>query len=317
MPTASRAKPTALSWRVVLALGSVYVIWGSTYLAIKFAVAPRHGAALPPMLMAAIRFGVSGAVLFAWSVRRPAADRLPDPIGWPQLRATLIVAMALLIGGNGLVVIAESRGLDSGVAAVVVASVPLWVALIGAVRRDTRLPRVVVAGLALGFGGVAALFWPTGGARIDTVAALMIVVGALCWASGSYYSRRAPLPRRPLLMTALEMLWGAFAFMILAILRGELNGFSPGAVSASAWWALVYLSLIGGMVAYTAYVWLLLNAPLSVATTYAYVNPIVAVFLGWLLGNERLTPRDLIATAVVVLSVALILSSHRSTPTEA
>jgi drug/metabolite transporter (DMT)-like permease len=105
--------------------------------------------------------------------------------------------------------------------------------------------------------------------------------------------------------------------MILAMLRGELNSFSPGAVSASAWWALVYLSLIGGMVAYTAYVWLLRNAPLSVATTYAYVNPIVAVFLGWLLGNERLTPRDLIATAVVVLSVALILSSHRSTPTEA
>jgi drug/metabolite transporter (DMT)-like permease len=311
MLTAERTRPTVLTWQVVLALGSVYLIWGSTYLAIKFAVAPEHGSAIPPMLMAAMRFGVSGAVLLAWSVRRPAADGVPDPIRWPQLRATLIVGLALLIGGNGMVVLAESRGLDSGITAVVVASVPLWVALIGAVRRDSRLPTGARFGLALGFGGVAALFWPTKGAHIDTVAALIVVVGALSWASGSYYSKTAPLPRRPLVMTALEMLWGSLFFVLIGVARGEAADFSPGAVSGSAWWALVYLTVIGGMVGYTSYVWLLRNAPISLATTYAYVNPVVAVLLGWLLAGERLGLREILATAVVVASVALILSTHR------
>ncbi|MEO6715568.1 MAG: EamA family transporter [Mycobacteriales bacterium] len=317
MLTAERTRPTTLSWRVAVALASVYVIWGSTYLAIKFTVAPEHGAPIPPMLMAAMRFGLSGALLLAWAVRRPAADGLPDPIGWPQLRSTLIVALALLIGGNGLVVLAETRGLDSGITAVIVASVPLWAALIGAVRRDKPLPPIGLFGVALGFAGVAALFWPTADAEINTVAALMVVVGALCWASGSYYSRGAPLPRRPLVMTAIEMLWGALAFVLLAAARGEFADFAPRSVSAHAWWALVYLTVIGGMVAFTAYVWLLRNAPMSLATTYAYVNPVVAVFLGWLFANEKLTLRDLIATAVIVTSVALILSTHRPAPTRA
>lgn len=309
-----RARAAVLTWKVVISLASVYLIWGSTYLAIKFAVAPERGAPLPSMLMPAVRFGVSGVLLFAWSVRRSAGDGRPDPLGWPQWRATLIAAMLLLVGGNGLVTIAESRGLDSGITAVIVAMTPLWVALIGAVRRDKPLPRIGVVGLALGFAGVAALLWPSGDAHIDTPAAFAVVLAALSWAAGSYYSRGAPMPRRPLVMTGMEMLWGSLAFMVLSVLRGELAGFSPSAVSESAWWALVYLTVIGGMVAYTAYVWLLRNAPLSLATTYAYVNPIVAVFLGWLLANEKLTPRDLVATVIVVVSVALILSTHRPAP---
>lgn len=299
-----------------MALGSVYLIWGSTYLAIKFAVAPEHGAPLPTMLMPALRFGVSGALLLAWSIRRPASDGRPDPLGWPQWRATFIVAISLLVGGNGLVTVAESRGLDSGVTAVLIAMTPLWVALIAAVRRDKPLPRLGAAGLALGFFGVAVLVWPTGRAHIDTAAALTVVAASLSWAAGSYYSRHAPLPRRPLVMTGMEMLWGALVFVVLSFGRGELSGFSPSAVSASAWWALVYLTVIGGMVAYTAYVWLLRNAPLSLATTYAYVNPVVAVFLGGLLASERLSGRDLLATIVVVTSVALILSTHRSIPVD-
>jgi drug/metabolite transporter (DMT)-like permease len=175
---------------------------------------------------------------------------------------------------------------------------------------------VVIGAIVLGLFGVAALVWPTGHTHIRTGPALTVVLATLSWAGGSYYSRSAPMPRRPLVMTGMEMVVASVGFLFLSAVRGEISGFAPSAVSAGAWWALGYLTVIGGMVAYTAYVWLLRNATLSLATTYAYVNPIVAVFLGWLLGNERLTPRDLVATAVVVVSVALILSSHRSSPTE-
>lgn len=314
MPTAPRATSTALTWRVAVALGAVYLIWGSTYLAIKFAVAPDHGTALPPMLMPAMRFGLSGVLLLGWAVRRPAADGRPDPLGWRQWRATAIVAFALLVGGNGLVTIAEAHKLDSGITAVILAVTPLWVALIGRARHDTGLPVVGTVGVVLGLFGVAVLVWPTSHPHINTGAALTVVLASLSWAGGSYYAKSAPMPRRPLVMTGMEMVVASGAFLIISAVRGELSGFSPGAVSASAWWALVYLSLIGGMVAYTAYVWLLRNAPLSLATTYAYINPIVAVFLGWLLAHERLTPRDLLAAAVVVTSVALILSTHRPAP---
>jgi drug/metabolite transporter (DMT)-like permease len=295
-----------------VALASVYVIWGSTYLAIKFAVAPETGRPLPSMLMPAIRFGVSGVLLFTWAVRRPAADGAPDPIGWRQWRATAIVAVALLVGGNGLVTLAESRGLDSGITAVIVAMTPLWAAVIGAVRRDARPARPVVVGLVMGFVGVAVLVWPSGTSHIDTGAALIVVAASLSWASGSYYSQRAPMPRRPLVTTGMEMLVGSAVFAVLSAVTGELSGFAPSEVSAGAWWALAYLTVVGGMIAYTAYVWLLGNAPLSLATTYAYVNPIVAVFLGWLIGSEHLHARDIGAATVVILSVALIMSTHRA-----
>ncbi len=297
---------------MLVALAAVYVIWGSTYLAIKFAVAPDTGRPLPSMLMPALRFGMSGVLLFAWAVRRPAADGKPDPLGWPQWRAATIVAVALLVGGNGLVTVAESRGLDSGITAVIIAMTPLWAALIGVVRRDAPPTMPVVLGLTVGFVGVAVLVWPTGTSHIDSGGALMLVVAALSWAAGSYYAQHATLPRRPLVTTGMEMLIAAGVFAVISVVSGELTDFAPSEVSAGAWWALAYLTVIGGMVAYTAYVWLLGNAPLSLATTYAYVNPIVAVFLGWLLASERLAPRDIGAAGVVIASVALIMSTHRT-----
>jgi drug/metabolite transporter (DMT)-like permease len=312
MPQPRPATPARSPLLVWAALGSVYVIWGSTYLAIKLAVLPDHGAGLPAMLMPALRFTVAGALLYAWSARRPAPDGAPDPIGWQQWRATAIVGVALLVGGNGLVTVAEKQGLDSGVTAVIVGATPLWVALIGAVRRDDRLPTIAVVGLVVGFAGVAMLVLPTGSGHIDTGSALLVVVASISWASGSYYARRAPMPRRPLVMTSMEMLCASVVFWALSLASGELSGFSPSAVDAGAWWALAYLITIGAMVAFTAYVWLLRNAPLSLATTYAYVNPVVAVFLGWLLINERITARDGLAIAVVVTAVALIVSTHRS-----
>lgn len=308
-PRTTHAPSPLLIWA---ALGSVYVIWGSTYLAIKLAVLPDHGGALPPILMPALRFTAAGALLYAWSVRRPAPDGVPDPVGWPQWRATAIVGIALLVGGNGLVTVAEKQGLDSGLTAVIVGATPLWVALIGAVRRDDRLPRIAVVGLVVGFSGVALLVWPTGSGHIDSGSALMVVVASISWAGGSYYARRAPMPRRPLVMTSMEMLCASVVFWALSLASGELSGFHPSEVDAGAWWALAYLITIGAMVAFTAYVWLLRNAPLSLATTYAYVNPVVAVFLGWLLVDERITARDGLAIAVVIAAVALIVSTHRA-----
>lgn len=317
MPSAVKTHPARLGWQIVVALVSVYVIWGSTYLAIKYAVAPAAGTPLPPMLMPALRFGASGLLLLAWAVRRPAADGRPDPIGWRQWRACAIVGVALLVGGNGLVTIAEFKDLDSGVTSVILAVTPLWVALIGFARRDTRLPTVAVVGIALGLLGVAVLVWPSADAHIPTGPALTVVLASLSWAAGSYYSKSAPMPRRPLVMTGMQMVCGSVAFFVISGVRGEISSFAPSAVSATAWWALAYLTVIGGMVAYTAYVWLLRNAPLSLATTYAYVNPIVAVLLGWVFLGERLSARDVAAAAIVLASVALILSTHRPAPAAA
>src|SRR3990170_3989307 len=184
MPQPLRSTRPPSPWLIWAALGSVYVIWGSTYLAIKMAVLPERGGALPPMLMPALRFTVAGALLYAWSSRRPGPDGAPDPIGWPQWRATAIVGIALLVGGNGLMTVAEQQGLDSGITAVIVGATPLWVALIGAVRRDARLPRIAVVGLGVGFAGVALLVWPTGSGHIDSDSALLVVVASISWASG-------------------------------------------------------------------------------------------------------------------------------------
>ena len=298
----------------MVALISVYVIWGSTYLAIKYAVVPTSGTPLPPLLMPALRFGASGLLLLAWAVRRPASDGLPDPLGWRQWRACAIVGVALLVGGNGLVTIAEFNDLDSGVTSVILAIIPLWVALIGFVRGASRLPRIAVAGIALGLVGVMVLVWPSADAHIPTGPALTVLLASLSWAAGSYYSKTAPMPRRPLVMTGMQMVCGSLAFFVISGVRGEFAAFSPGAVSAVSWWALAYLTVFGGMVAYTAYVWLVRNATLSLATTYAYVNPIVAVLLGWVFLGERLNARDLAAAAIVLASVALILSTHRPAP---
>ncbi|MCA1824790.1 MAG: EamA family transporter [Mycobacteriales bacterium] len=306
--------PETARHRVMLgiALVSVYLIWGSTYLAIFKAVRPDHGAAIPPLLMGAMRFAIAGGLLFGLFVRRPAPDGRPDPLGWPQWRATAVVGLALLLGGNGAVMLAEQR-IPSGVTAVLVAAVPLWAALIGALRRTDRLSRAGVVGLVVGFAGVVILVNPSAGHdRVDTVGALLVIGGALSWAIGSYYSRGAPMPRRPLVMTGMEMLWAAAAMGVVSLVTGDAGRFHPTEVGAGAWLALAYLIVFGAMVAFTAYVWLLRNAPLSLATTYAYVNPVVAVFLGALLNGEPLTARVGVATTVIVIGVALIVTRPRA-----
>lgn len=293
--------PAAAGAAVWLALGLVYVVWGSTYIAIKVSIRT-----IPPLLMASVRFLVAGAILFAWSARR--GDR-GDRLGLPQWRAAAIVGCALLAGGNGAVVWGEQR-LPSGIAALIIATVPLWMAAIDRVVSGERLPRMAVAGLALGFAGLALLVANSGRGGIDPTAAVVVALGAGCWGAGSVYAKRAPLPRRPLVGAAMEMLAGGALLAVMGAATGELGHLHPSKVSGESLLGLAYLVVFGSLVAFSAYVWLLTKARLSLVGTYAYVNPVVAVLLGWLILSEPVTARTLVASGVIVAAVALIVSAR-------
>ncbi len=302
--------------RIWTALLTIYVVWGSTYLAIRYAIGAdtgQHG--LPPLLMGGVRFLVAGTVMYAWAIRRPAADGKPDPVGRAQWRSCAIVGLALLLGGNGLVVLAE-RSVDSGIAAVVVALVPIWTASLGLLLGGERLHRLAVVGLGIGFTGAVVLANPAGADRIATGGVLLLLCATLSWSAGSYYGKSAPVPRRPLVMTAMEMLCGGAGLLLAGIARGELADVDIGAVGWTAWVALGYLVVFGSMAAFTAYVWLLRNARLSLVTTYAYVNPAVAVLLGGLFLDERLTTRTLVASALILVGVSLVVSSRAAASVE-
>jgi drug/metabolite transporter (DMT)-like permease len=261
--------------KVLLAFLAVYVIWGSTYLAIRFAIET-----IPPFLMAGVRFVVAGSVLFIWARMRGAAQ---PTIG--QWRSTAIVGLLLLVGGNGGVVWAEQL-VPSGLTALLVATVPLWMVL-----RELA-----------------------GAERIDPRGAVVLIGASLAWATGSLYSRRASLPPAPLLGAGMHMLTGGAALLVLGLLSGEVARVELGQISARSSLALAYLIVFGALVGFTAYIWLLrATAPTRVAT-YAYVNPVVAVVLGWALADEPLGPRVLLAAATIVAAVAVITSARARVP---
>jgi drug/metabolite transporter (DMT)-like permease len=293
----------ALIW---LALGSVYVIWGSTYLAIREAVLT-----LPPLLMASVRFLVAGTLLYVWSIRR--GDREADKPGWRQWRAASIVGVLLLLVGNGGVVLAE-RTVPTGIAALVIATIPLWMAAIDRVFFGQRLAPQAIAGLLLGFSGLGLLVGGTGSGKLDVAGMLILLCAAVGWSIGSMYSRGAPLPSRPLVATAMEMLAGGVALAAAGAIHGEFAHIHPERFSTASLLGLAYLIVFGSWVAFSAYVWLLRAAPISLVTTYAYVNPVVAVFLGWVFLSERVTPRTLLAGAVILAAVALMLSARKIPP---
>jgi drug/metabolite transporter (DMT)-like permease len=304
--------------KIWLALWAVYLLWGSTYLAIRVAVHPSHGTGLPPLLIAGARFTLAGSLMLACTWRRPAPDGLPDPMGARQWAAAAIIGLALAFGGNGLVSIAEKR-IPSGTAAVILATIPIWAALIAAALGRERLGTTHIAGLVLGFTGVAALVVGTGSGRISLSGTLIVVVAALSWASGSVYSTNAPTVRRPLVMTGMQMLCGGIGCLIGAAATGEFGRLHTDEFTLHALLAFSFLVVAGSLVAYTAYVWLLRNAELSLVTTYAFVNPVVAVILGATLLSEPFTIRSAIATAAVVVGVILMLrrKSANSTPPDA
>ena len=287
--------------RVYSAFAAVYVIWGSTYLAIHFALET-----LPPFLMAAARFLAAGGLLYAWARLRG----VPAP-GRPEWRSAIVVGGLLFLGGNGAVVWAQQY-VPSGVAALVVAIEPILFVLLDGMRRRKRPRRTVMIGLALGLVGVAVLIGPgklLGGGRVDPTAALVLVAGAFCWAVGSLLSRGFRMPESPAMATALTLLGGGALLLVASLLRGELAAFDPALVSGRSLLALFYLISFGSLVAFTAYLWILRVATPARAATYAYVNPVVAVLLGWAFAGESLTARMAIAAAIIVGSVALIIQA--------
>ena len=285
--------------RVLGAFGAIYVIWGSTYLAIRVAIET-----LPPLLMASVRFLIAGSLLYGWARLRGAA-----PATRAQWKAAAVVGGLLLVGGNGALVVAE-QWVASGPAALLVASVPLWMVVVDWLwGSKTRPTGRVMAGLLLGFGGVAYLAGSPGAAdqgSRELLGSVLIVVGSLAWATGSIYSRHADTPRHPRLWVGMQMLAGSALLLPLSLATGELTRLDPGGISVKSVLALSYLVVFGTLVAFSAYIWLLKASSPARVGTYAYVNPVVALFLGWAMAGEPLTFRSLVAAAIIVGSVVVI-----------
>jgi drug/metabolite transporter (DMT)-like permease len=296
-------------WRLIAAFVAVYVIWGSTYLGIRVAVET-----VPPLLMAGMRQATAGLLLYAW-LRWRGTPR-PERIHW---RSAAIVGALMLLIGNGGVAWAE-RVVPSGLTALLVATSPLWMALIewlwhGAARPGGQM----VAGLILGFVGAGLLVAPAslgGGSHVDSLGALALLVATLGWAAGALYSRRAKLPASAFLGAAMEMTAGGAMLLVASALIGECRGFAWSHISPRSWVALLYLTTFGSMIAYTAYMWLLQVSTAARVSTTAYVNPIIAVLLGWWLGGEAIGARILIAAGIIVVAVALIISHRPALPSE-
>jgi len=258
----------------------------------------------------AIRFWIAGSALLLWELLRGRRDFIVP--SRRQIRDAAIVGVLLLGIGNGFVALGE-KTVASGIAAILVAMIPLWFAVFGRIYFRDRLPRLVVIGIVVGLAGVAFLVAPSGagGVTFDLLGIAILVVGPIGWAHGTLYSaRRADLPARPLTNTAIQMLAGAAMLTLESAVTGEWPDFHPEAVSVRSIVALVYLVLIGSMVAFNAYAWLLRNAPLSLVGTYAYVNPIVAVALGTAFLGEVVSGRTLVASGIIVAAVALIVTAR-------
>lgn len=286
-----------------LALAAVYLVWGSTYLAIRVAIQT-----LPPFLMAGVRFIVAGSVLYLWA--RLRGDARGEPVRRVHWVAAFIVGGALLLGGNGGVVWAEQH-VESGLTALIIATAPMWMVGIDRVAYKENLEPQAVAGIAIGFVGLVLLIWPFGAGRVDPAGAAVLVFAAFSWSAGSLYSRRASLPAKPRLSTSMQMLAGGVLLGAAGLVAGEPAKLDLAGVSMESAAAFVYLILFGSLVGFSAYVWLLKVAKTSLVSTYAYVNPVVAVILGKLILDEAVTPRMIAAGAVILFGVALIVIAGR------
>jgi drug/metabolite transporter (DMT)-like permease len=301
--------------KIWLALWIVYLGWGSAYLAIRVGVHPSHGAGVPPLLFAGARFILAGGVMLIVAVRRPAADGRPDPLGSRQWSAAVVLGFALPFGGTGLVSLAEQR-IPSGTAALLLATVPIWVALIATGAGRRRLAPRTLGGLALGFAGVAALVIGTGSGRVSLVGAALGLAAALLWSGGSVWSTVAPSVRRPMVSTGLQMLCGGLWCVVIGAATGECAKVHRDEFTLNLWLAFAFLVVAGSLLSYGAYVWLLANAELPLVTTSAFVNPVVAVILGAVVLSEPFTIRSAIATVAVIGGVILMIRRQHpnSTP---
>ena len=289
-------------WLGPLALTTIYVVWGSTYLAIRVMVEE-----IPPLLAAGARFLVAGAILYAWiALRRPRALRA---MTGRQLAAAAVVGLLLMFGGNGLVTVAEQE-VPSGLAALLIASVPLWVILLRGALGAERVPLTTLLSVGIGFAGVALLVLPA--ERPDDAPlgwSLLVVLAAVLWATGSFTASR--LGRPPYLLTAVawQMLIAGATMVAVGLATGEAADLHLGEVSLDSAAAFVFLILFGSIVAFTAYNWLLQHVAISTVSTYAFVNPVIAVLLGWSILAEEITPFVALGTAVIVAAVAFVVLS--------
>lgn len=285
--------------QIALALGTIYLIWGSTYLGIRFAIET-----LPPYLMSGTRFILAGTLLYGWSRWRGAAA--PTVRHW---RSAVIIGGLMLLGGNGSVAWAVQR-VPSGIAALIIATVPLWIVLLAWLwQKGARPGRRVMMGLGLGLTGIFLLVNQGQDAAVpalDMLGVLVLLLAALSWATGSLYSRTAPLPAHPLLAVALQMMAGGTFLVLAGSAGGEWQLLHPAAVSGKSLLAWAYLLVFGSMLGFSCYIWLLRVAPPEQAASYAYVNPVVAVFLGWFLADEMITLQTLMASAVIITAVILL-----------
>jgi len=286
--------------KIWLALLALYIVWGSTYLGIKVAIET-----IPPFFHASIRFLVSGIILVVW--QRSAGQVMPTRKQWIS---TAIIGTLLLLGGNGLVSWAE-QFIPSGVAALIIGSVPMFLVVAEALRPNGVKPTwQAIVGLLIGFVGIFILVGPSeisgSDTKLNPFGVIALLGACLAWASGSIYSKTADLPKSSLMNTGAQMLMGSISLLIVSLLTGELNGWDITAISARSLYGLLYLITAGSLIGFVSYGWLLQNAPISLVATYAYVNPIVAVFLGNWIGDEPLEPRIWIAAAIIIGSVIFI-----------
>ncbi len=293
---------------LIAAFFAVYVFWGSTYLAIKYAIET-----LPPFLMAGSRFLFAGSILFLWA-RLSKEYETPTLAHW---RTSFVVGTLLLLGGNGGVVLAQ-HFIPSSLAALLVATEPLWIVLLSWLWLGRSRPNWRVAlGLLLGFAGVWMLISgrPSGGAASSGgagqwIGIIAVIVGAFSWAAGSIYGLRSSVPKSSLLTAGMQMIAGSVSLLLVGLIRGEWSAFDPSAVSFNSLFGVAYLIVFGSLLGFTAYSWLLKNARPSMVATYAYVNPVIAVLLGWLIAGESMTGQMLIGAGIVVGSVVLITSQN-------
>ncbi len=294
--------------QIIAAFASIYTVWGSTYLAIRYAVET-----MPPFVMGGSRFLISGVLLYAWSRSRGA----PRPT-LRQWRNATIAGGFLLLGGNGGVVWAEQT-VSSGMTALLVSILPFWLVIIEWARPPRRRPSAaVLIGLVVGFLGLVVLIGPgdIGANGVSLLGAIVLILASLSWAIGSFWSRDADMPESGLLTTGMEMLGGGALLFLAGVVFGELRGLDVSAISRASWVGWIYLIVFGSLIGFTSYIWLLDKVSPAHLGTYAYVNPVVAVILGWAIAGETFSLRTGIAAVIVICAVALITTARTKTPAQ-
>ena len=290
--------------KVVLAFAAIYIIWGTTYLVIRIAVET-----IPPFFMAGTRFLIAGIIAFVFL--RARGVPVPKRLHW---RSAVIIGAFLIVGGNGLVTWSEQE-VPSGIAALVVATMPLWLTLFDwLIYKGAKPGKQIVVGLLLGFLGIGLLIGPDqflGTATFSLSSLLVLLMAPILWSLGSLYSRQAHLPENVFMSTAMEMLAGGMLLMVAGLITGEVTELNVAEISTRSLLLVLYLTIFGSIVALTAYVWLLKTVHPARVATYTYVNPVIAIFLGWLVLSEPITSQTLIAVVVIIFAVVLITTQKQ------